>query len=638
MTVRRSLVLAMSIAWALAAMPAAAVVLTGSVESTEAQRLLAPPSLTSPETLQFFVPDGTRVKKGEPVLRIDASSASGQIDTLRDKIALATATHAKDLAVLELKAVDSELALVTAQDTLDKARIDAGIPRHLIAALDYDKYQGAFESARRDAALKQKAVSSARAAVARQRKDNALDLRKLELELAFYRGQVSQATVAAAHAGVVVHGFQKFSINGSAPGQYRDGSMVFPGTEVGQVVGEARHFRVQAWALQPDRQGLKVGQAVRVRFDALPAAGVGGRVSAISAAAQSRSEWGSGLYYRVDVTLDASAARLALLPGMSAQVDTDSGSVRSPSPVATAGNQTLHATGDIVATRSWEAMAPQVSGLWQLTIEQMAPDGSQVKPGQPLVTFAAGTLAQDLPAQQSELAEKERARTQLRFKLADDARDAELAVAKAQADADKARRKASMPKAYVAGIEYRKLVIDRASAQQALALTRTRAQVAAASCKAQLAEANAEVAQLQTKVKRTQASIASLTVHAPKAGLFLHAASYDGSKIDQGSQVFYGSSVGSMPDMGSVEVRASLPERELPRVHVGQAVQVVLSGGASRTLDGHVAAIGRNVHSRSAAEPIPVVNLDVELDSSDAGLKPGRSARVDIPVSAGGAA
>lgn len=634
---RHSAAVAMAVAWVLAAMPAAAVVLTGSVASTEAQVLLAPPSLTSPETLQFFVPDGTRVEKGQPVLRIDASSASGQIDTLRDKIALATATHAKDLAALELKAVDAELALVTAQNTLDKAKIDAGIPQRLIAAMDYDKYQGAFESGRRDAALKRKDLAAAQAAVARQREDNALDLRKLELELAFYRGQVGQATVAAAHAGMVVHGFQKFSINGSAPGQYRDGSMVFPGTEVGQVVGEAQHFRVEAWALQPDRQGLKAGQAVRVRFDALPAAGVAGHVTSISAAAQSRSEWGDGHYYRVEVALDAAAARLALLPGMSAQVDTDPGDGHRPSPTA-GGDGTLHVTGDIVATRSWEAMAPQVSGLWQLTIEQMAPDGSQVKPGQPLVTFAAGTLAQDLPAQQSELAEKERARAQLRFQLADDARDAGLAVAKAQADADKARRKASMPEAYVAGIEYRKLVIDRESAQRTLTLTRRRAQVAAASRKAQLAEADAEVAQLQTKVKRTQASIASLTVRAPKAGLFLHAASYDGSKIDQGSQVFYGSSVGSMPDMGSIEVRASLPERELPRVHVGQAVQVVLSGGASRTLDGHVAAIGRNVHSRSAAEPIPVVDLDVKLDSSDPGLKPGRSARVDIPAPPGGAA
>ncbi|EIL92695.1 hypothetical protein UU5_13492 [Rhodanobacter sp. 115] len=61
-------------------------------------------------------------------------------------------------------------------------------------------------------------------------------------------------------------------------------------------------------------------------------------------------------------------------------------------------------------------------------------------------------------------------------------------------------------------------------------------------------------------------------------------------------------------------------------------MHVVLSGGASRTLDGRIARIGHNVHSRSTAEPIPVIDLDVTLDSSDANLKPGRSVRVDIPL------
>lgn len=632
MTVRASVVLSVAVAWALAATPVAATVLTGSVKSMDAQSILAPASLTSPETLRYFVPDGAHVTKGQPILRIDASSSSGQIDTLKDKIGLAKATQAKELAALELKAVDAELALVTAENTRAKDAIDAGIPKRIITAIDYDKYQGAFESATRDAALKQKELASARAAVARKRADGALDLRKLALELAFYQSQVSSATVLAERAGVVVHGFEKISFNGNVPGQYRDGSMVFPGTEVGQVVGGSHHFQVQAWALQPDRQGLEVGQSVRVHFDALPGVDVGGHILAISAAAQERSEWGEGRYYRIDVTLGDAADKLALLPGMSARIDTDltAGPVSATMHAAGAGE--LHVTGDVVATRSWEVLSPLIPGLWQLNIEQMADDGSHVTKGQPLVTFAAGSLAQDLPAKKSELAEKERSRTQLEFQLSDDARDAELAVAKAQGDADKARRKALVPEAYVPGIQYRKLVIDRKSALQTLALTRARATVAAASRQAQLAEANAEVVQLETKVKRLQESMAELTVHAPQSGLFLHRVTGDGSKVDQGDQVFFGSSVGSMPDMSALEVHASLPERDLPRVHVGQVVHVVLSGGASRTLDGRIARIGHNVHSRSTAEPIPVIDLDVTLDASDPNLKPGRSVRVDIPL------
>ncbi|HET6586585.1 MAG TPA: HlyD family efflux transporter periplasmic adaptor subunit [Oleiagrimonas sp.] len=614
--------------------PAVATVLTGTVRSEGAQPILAPPSMSSPVTLRFYVPDGTHVKKGQPVLRIDASNASGQLQTLRDKIALTRATNAKDLAALELKEVDARLALVNARAALAKAKVDAAVPRELITALDYDKYQGAYESARRDAALKQKDLAAAEAAVKRQRKDGALQVKKLKLELTFYEAQVQAATVHATHDGVVVHGFQSssFVINGnSSGGRYREGSMTFPGTEVGQVVGADRHFTVRAWALQPDRRGLKVGQPVRVHFDALPKADIGGHIQAISDATQDKTEWGDGHYYRIDIALDKAAAKLALLPGMSARIETEVKADHTPSPDTIAPAQTLHATGEIIAQDSWAVASPRIPGVWQLNITHMAPDGSHVKKGQPLVTFAAGSLAQKMPQQQSELAEQKRTREQLRLKLADDKRTAELAVAKAKADADKAERKARQPKETIPGIEYKKLVIDRHSTRQVLALTEKRARIAAASRKAQMDEADAQVTQLQRKVTRMQQSMAKLTIPAPRDGLFLHRVKYDGSKLAAGDQVFFGLSVGSMPDMDSLAVSASLPERDLRRVHVGQAVQVVLSGGTGRSLDGHITRIGQNVHSKSGAEPIPVVSLQVTLDKHERDLKPGRSVRVDIP-------
>lgn len=632
-TVRRRAATALLPVLALVCMSASAAVLTGTVRSEGAQPILAPLSMTSPVTLRFFVPEGTRVAQGDPVLRIDASSASGQLQTLRDKITLARATQAKKLAELELKQIDARLALARARAALAKAEVDAAIPEGLISALDYDRYQGTFESARRDTALKQKELAAADAAVKRQRDDGALEIRKLELELTFYQAEVDAATVHAAHDGVVVHGFQSGTlvINGNlASGRYREGSMVFPGTEVGQVVGTARHFSIRAWALQPDRRGLEVGQAVRVHFDALPQADVDGRIQAISDATQGKAEWGEGHYYRIDVALGQAAEKLALLPGMSARVETDIAADHPPLPDRGAG-QTLHATGEIIAQDAWTATSPQIPGVWQLNITRMAPDGSHVEKGQPLVTFAAGSLAQNLPQQQSALAEQKRTRDQLRLKLADDKRTAELAVAQARADVDKAARKARQPKDTLPGIEYKKLVIDRQSTREVLILTGKRAEVAAASRKAQLDEADAQVAQIQRKVTRMQASMAKLTVNAPHDGLFLHRVKYDGSKLDAGDQVFFGLAVGSMPRMDSLAVRAALPERDLRRVRVGQAVQVVLSGGTGRTLDGHVVRIGQNVHSKSGAEPVPVVDLHIALDERDDSLKPGRSVRVDIP-------
>lgn len=633
MTVRTRVTGLASAMLALACAPAVAAVLTGSVRSQGAQAILVPPSLTSPVTLHFYVPDGTRVDKGDAVLRIDASAASGQLDTLDDKIALARATHAKELAELQLKVIDAELALEQAEAERAKAEVDAGIPRDIITALDYDRYQGTWKSSKRDAALKRDELQASRAAVERQRRDGELDLRKQMLEKTFYEGQVQSATVHAEQAGVVVHGFQSMTFFGAAPGRFREGSTTFPGTQVGEVVGGASHYSVRAFALQPDRVGLEEGQAVRVSFDALPGTHVGGHVQAISSAAQDKSEWGSGHYYRVDVRLDAAAQKLELLPGMSARIDTGADATADTAPVAasSAAPGTLHASGEVVAGRSWNAAAPKIPGLWQLNITQMAPDGSQVKKGDALVTFAAGSLATDLPAKQSELAEKQRARDQLRLKLADDERSAELAVAKARADADKARRKAGQPKQYLPGIEYKKLVIDRDSTRRVVALNEHRAKVAAASRKAQAEEADAQVAQLQRQVERMQASMGRLTIHAPRDGLFLHHVSSDGSKTDVGDQVFFGLGVGNMPDMDTLAIKAELPERDLPYVRQGQAVRVVLSGGSSRTLDGHIAAIGRNVHSKSGSEPVPVIDLDIALDQSGVSLRPGRSVRVDIP-------
>src|SRR5699024_5865842 len=133
----------------LAGTPALATVLTGTVQAEGAQAILAPQSMQSPVTLQFFVPDGTHVKAGEPVLRIDASSAAAQLQTLKDKITLTRATNAKKLTKAKLAVIDAKLALVQSRADRDKAKVDADIPKGLISGLEFDTYQGTYKSAKR---------------------------------------------------------------------------------------------------------------------------------------------------------------------------------------------------------------------------------------------------------------------------------------------------------------------------------------------------------------------------------------------------------------------------------------------------------------------------------------------------------
>jgi len=610
----------------LACSGARATVFSGEVRMADAQGIYTPPSMSSPVVLRYYVPDGAHVGKGDVLLRIDAGPAEAELRKLKAQLEQTEAKNAKEIAELELKQSDADLALADAQAERDTAAVDAAIPKNLISALNYDRYQSEMQRTERALAVKREAAQQAAEAVARRRQDSDLELEKQRLSLAFNQDQVTQAEVRATRAGTVIHGFDNFFGRG---GRYEEGSSAYPGNEVGEVVGQGDDYSVNAWVLEPDRAGLKVGQTVYLSIDALPGSRARGRIQAIAGAPIARAQWGDGRYFELDIAFDKGTS-FALRPGMSVRVDT----AQEPAPVGAASVSTapLRIEGELFAQRSLAISPPAVDGLWQLTVTQMAGDGAQVKKGDMLVVFDSSEVVKNLTAKRSELAEKQRKQEQLKLDLADRAREAQLATAQARAEAEKARRKATVPKDYVAGVEYRKLVVARTKAEQKLRLTVERERIAASARTAEKRLADAEVAQLASEVAELQQSLGALTITAPRDGIALHQSAWDGSKIDTGSQIWRGQSVAQMPDLSTLAVRAVLPERDLSQVRVGQAVQVQVAGGGRRRLEGTVAQIGNNVHSKSRVEAIPVIDLLIQLkDGQQAGLKPGQSVQVAIP-------
>ncbi len=613
-----------------------ATVFSGEVRVADSQEIFTPPSMSSPVVLRYYVADGTRVVKGDVLLRIDAGPAETQLRTLQSQLDQMSAKNAKEIGDLQLKQADAELALADAQAERDTAAIDAVIPRSLISALNYDRHQGEMKRTEQALAVKKLEVAQAVAAVTRRREDSELELRKQRLSVQFYQDQVASAVVYAERAGIVIHGFDSIGIFGGG-GRYEEGSTSYPGTKVGEVVGSGSGYAVQAWVLEPDRAALHAGQAVRLHFDALPGRALQGTIKTIAGASIGKSEWGDGRYYQVDIALPA-AMDFSLLPGMSVRVDSDLSDPGDRNGLAGAARvEPVQVDGEIYAQRSLAISPPAVDGMWQLTVTGMAGDGEMVKQGDMLVAFDAAEVIKNLTNKQGQLDEKLRKQEQLRLDLADRAREAELATAQAHADMDKAERKAAQPKEYIARVDYQKLVVAKIKAEHRLALTAQREQVAKLERAAEQRMADAEVSQLQDEVAKLKAARASLTVTAPRAGIVLHQDAWSGGKIDVGSQIWRGQSVAQMPDLSTLAVRAALPERDLGRVSVGQRVRVVVAGGSDRDLGGSVAEVGGNVHSKSRVEAVPVVDLVVRLDPGQLKLKPGQSVQVTIPAAPGAA-
>jgi multidrug resistance efflux pump len=602
------------------------VLLTGEVEALDSQTITVPPSNSAPLTLRNFVAEGTHVKAGDVVLRIETGGAAN-IDRLETELEQARARAEKETATLEVAAVEAEKALVTAQAALAKAKVEAALPKTQISVLDYDRHQAAFGNATRDLAIKRDADVSAREAVGRRREDGRLEVKKLQINLAFQIAQLAQSEVRAKRDGVVVHGYSPWL------GQrFEEGSSAWPGNAAGVVLGNGE-MAVTAWALEADRPYLSEGQSVSLRFDALPAtatAAVTGKIKSITSAPEARASWGLGRYFRIKIALPDGHG-LPLVAGMSALIEPHAAKASLPAP--SPGGEALTVEGEIASRGALPVSPPSIPHIWQYKLAQIAPEGTMVEAGQQIAQFESNDVTTRLITQQGTLNEKLRALDKLKLDQTEADRAGELAVAEAQSNADKAERKASMPKELIRRVDYDKLVIERGEKNQLAKLAVTQHQAQMRARQAERAGLQAEIAQQQTQIAALAKGQAALKVVAPRRGLVVYRTGFDGQKFSAGSQVWMGLTVATLADPDKLYIAANVPEAQSSRVRVGQAARVTVPG-SNQTLNARVVGLGRAFHGKSTAQPTIVRDVELQFDGGMSGLKPGAAVQAVLVADA----
>ncbi|MFZ6767190.1 HlyD family efflux transporter periplasmic adaptor subunit [Undibacterium sp. Di26W] len=607
------------------------VLLTGEVIAKDSQAIFVPPSNSSPVVLRNFVAEGSKVKKGDLLLRIETPNSSN-IEQLIIGIDQTRAKTEAEVAKLEVTALEAEKNLVTAKAALAKALVDAALPKLQITALDFDKYQAEKERAERDLKVKQLAFDDGAAAVSRRKSDGDLELQKQQVNVAYLKAQLARSEVLASQDGIVVHGYSAWRGE-----RLEEGSSAFPGNIAGQVMGSG-HMEVKAWALEADRIYLAEGQPVQLTFDALPGVTIQTTITTISHAPEEHTRWGYGRYFRVDIKLPAQLGNYVLAPGMSVLVEPLQAAKKSAAallPVAkTVKNETANEItieGDIQSRVVTPIGPPSIPYIWQYTLAQMAPEGSLVKAGDVLVMFQASEVPTQLASQKSQLNEKQRAMEKLKLEHAEAEKAADLAVAEAQSNAEKAARKATMPKELIRRIDYDKLVIEKslnadlASLSVKLRATQIRAR------KAEKIGLEAEIAQLQGKIDVLLKGQKNLTVVAQKPGMMIYKTNFSDDKFAVGSQVWVGISVASIADPDKLFVSAKVPEAQSNAIRVGQTARINIPG-ANLTLPARVTGLSTVFHSKSTTQPIIVRDVELEFEQAPKGLKPGAAVQATLSV------
>ena len=599
------------------------VLISGEVEALDSQTIFIPPSNASPIVVRTFVPEGTQVRKGDIVLRVD-SAGTTNIDQLRMDRERARAKTDSETATLEVAAIEAEKALVSAQAALDKAKVEAALPKQQIMALDYDRYQAALGHATRELAIKRDNLKNARAAVARRKEDGALEVKKMQINEAFQLAQVAQSEVRATRDGVVVHGYSQF--NGE---RMDEGSTAWPGNAAGTVLGDG-HMVVTAWVLEADRPYLRDGQAVSLRFDALPGIVVTGKLASITSAPEARPRWGLGRYFRARIALPDDHG-LPLVAGMSVLVEplAPGAAAVGARPAQAAAPAALAIEGDIASRRTMPVAPPTIPHVWNYKLAFLAPEGMMVQAGQPIAVFESTDVMNQLMSLQGTLKERERALDKLQLDQAEADRAGVLAQAEAQSNAEKAARKATMPKELIRRVDYDKLVIDRVEKAQLAQLARAQYEAQRRARQAERAGLQSDVAKLRAQIAELVKGQAALTVVAPRRGLVLHRIGFDGTKFAIGSQVWMGLSVATLADPDQLGVNARVPEAQAAGVQVGQPARVTLAG-TRQALAAHVTGLGRVFHSKSAAQAAIVRDVQLEFDAPPKDVKPGAAVQVEL--------
>jgi HlyD family secretion protein len=164
--------------------------------------------------------------------------------------------------------------------------------------------------------------------------------------------------------------------------------------------------------------------------------------------------------------------------------------------------------------------------------------------------------------------------------------------------------------------------------------TKETAQYRVKSKAAAIKKAEADLESLRYQLGELEQQLGKTVMRAPIAGFVIHAfvgAGAERRKLQTGDSVDYNQEILRIPNTNQLLVDTQIREVDIHRVEVGQGATVRVDAFPDLTLAGKVQLIGTLAAVAGArAEGERFFTLKVLLDGSDARLRPGMTARVEI--------
>jgi RND family efflux transporter MFP subunit len=282
-------------------------------------------------------------------------------------------------------------------------------------------------------------------------------------------------------------------------------------------------------------------------------------------------------------------------------------------------------TGALASLSSESLGPPPLADVWDFKIAMLAPEGAEVKRGQPVLGFDTSELQRKLD---EKTAEADQARKQIEKERADlslRSKNERLELANAEARLKKTGLKLDAPPD-ILGINERKTAeIDHDLARRETTSARSRLQSLEAAARARIDLLQSKLQEASAVVAQTQDSIRQMMRTAPRDGTVVYATNWRGEKKKVGDSCWKAERVVEIPDLNRMKAEGEVDEVDAGRVAVGQRVTLRLDSHPDDELHGTITMAARTVQrKRGTQDPVKVLRVDIALDKTDpAKMRPG---------------
>ena len=290
------------------------VVLSGELEAARGELLSVPPLPSWQTAVKWIAEDGAAVKAGDPVAELDNTALTSDLDTRRQAAMQAAQELQQKESEWKADLEQKELEVEKKKSDLDKALLEAKVPKELLSGRSFEEKQTAL---RRATTEHEKAVDTLRGrltAVAAERQNLILNIDRTRREIAIAENAINALVLRAPRDGIVVVKDHQWEGR-----KLQSGDAVWVGFPIA-MLPDLETIRVNAALADVDDGKIARGMPVQVTLDGFPDKQFSGRVSSISAVAQESRRQSLRRHFEVLIALDRlDSARMR--PGLSARVN-----------------------------------------------------------------------------------------------------------------------------------------------------------------------------------------------------------------------------------------------------------------------------------------------------------------------------